>query len=99
MTTRTINRINELSSERTRLYLQAGSRGRVIARSVARIQRVSRELEALWDQRRRERAGCLDGVDLIVHRAYEQAYGRHYEDTISPPTVREPADGAVEVAA
>lgn len=99
MSTRTINRINLLASERTRLYQRAGGGGRTDARSVARIQQVSRELETLWDQRRRERTGRLEGVDLIVHRAYEQAYGRRYEDAISPPTVAESEDDAVEVAA
>ncbi len=99
MTTRTINRINQLSAERMRLYQEAASGGRTDGLTVMRIRHVSDELEALWEERRRERAGRLEGIDLVVHRAYEQTYGRRYEDAISPPTVGEPADDAVEVAA
>lgn len=99
MTTRTINRINQLSAERMQLYQEAASGGRTDGLTVIRIRHVSDELEALWEERRRERAGRLEGIDLVVHRAYEQTYGPRYEDAISPPTVGEPGDDATKIAA
>ncbi len=94
----TMDRIDRLSAERMRLYQQVGG-GRADTHSLQRIRQVNDELAALWDERRRERAGRLEGVDLVVHRAYEQTYGRRYEDAISPPTVGEPGDEAAEIAA
>jgi len=46
----------------------------------SRIEQIDGELDLLWEQRRRERAGRRDGIDLLVHRAYERTYGADYEE-------------------
>ena len=88
----TISRINELSSERSQLYIQAGNGGSGKASLRARIAAIDRELGALWDQRRRERAGHSEGIDRVIERSYEAIYGRGYEDVVSPAQAESEAD-------
>lgn len=80
----TLERINQLSAERTRLYRHAAAEEPACPRRVQRLHEVVRELEELWERRRRERAGRREGVDLLVDRAYARAYGEGYDDPISP---------------
>ena len=80
----TIDRINAFSAERLALYRQASNGHRGDPEVIRRIQEITIELERLWDQRRRERAGRKDGIDLLVDQAYRAAYGRGYEEAISP---------------
>ena len=86
---RTIDRINQLSAERARLYREATNGHRGDPEVLVRLHVLDAEIERLWELRRRERAGRRDGIDLLVDRAYEQAYGRRYEDAVSPPKVAE----------
>ncbi len=95
----TIDRINELSEERSRLFRLAGNGRRGDAEVLRRIQQISQELEHLWELRRQERAGRRDGIDLLVDRAYEAAYGSAYEDAVSPARVAEPEGEKLAVAA
>lgn len=83
----TIDRINQLSAERSELFRRAsnGRRGDPVVRD--RIAAIDAELATLWQQRRTERAGRREGIDLLVDRSYAQAYGRNYEDAIAPPAV------------
>jgi len=84
MATSVLDRINRLSEERSELYRSAGNgglRGPALRRCVQEIQV---ELDRLWDQRRRHRAGRLEGIDLLVQRAYERLYGRGF-DTVPIP--------------
>lgn len=92
----TIDRINQLSAERSTLYALTanGHRGE----PVWRIREVSQELEVLWDRRREELAGHRDAIELLVDRAYERVYGSGFDDVVMPPRVREP-EGEVSVAA
>ena len=85
MTVDTAQRINELSTERSNLFRQAanGRRGDPAVRQ--RIALVSDELERLWDLRRQERAGRLEGIDRLIDSAYQRVYGADYEDAVSPP--------------
>ena len=100
MSTSTIDRINQLSAERSRLFLQAANGHRGDSKVLLRIHQLDAELERLWDERRRERAGRRDGIDLLVDRAYQETYGRDFEDAVSPPAVSEADEGqAVAVAA
>jgi len=100
VSTSTIDRINQLSAERSRLFLQAGNGRRGDSKVLLRIHQISAELERLWDERRRERAGRRDGIDLLVDRAYQETYGRDFEDAVSPPAVSEADEGrTVAVAA
>ena len=79
------NRINQLSAERAELYRQRDNGRRRDAHVLRRIQEASRELDGLWDERRRERIGRLEGIDLLVDRAYARAYGEDYDDAVAPP--------------
>ena len=88
--TTTIDRINELSAERGRLFRQAGNGRRGDAEVLRRIKEVSEEIGRLWEERRAERAGRRDGIDLLVDRAYQDAYGRGYEEAVFPTPVAEP---------
>ncbi len=99
MMTTTMNRINQLSAERSKLYSLAlnGRRGDPNVRQ--RIAETSRELEALWEQRRQERAGRREGIDLIVDRAYERLYGRGYDEAVAPLRPGSPEDEAATLAA
>jgi hypothetical protein len=88
----TIERINELSAERGRLYGQAGNGRRGDVAVLQRIKELTDEIGRLWTERRMERAGHRDGIDLLVDRAYQDAYGRSYEETVFPTPVAEPDD-------
>ena len=78
-------RINQLSQERAELYRQRDNGRRRDASVMRRIREVSGELDGLWDERRRERVGRLEGIDLLVDRAYARAYGEDYDDAVAPP--------------
>lgn len=78
-------RINQLSAERSELYRQRGNGRRRDANVLRRIQEVGHELDGLWGERRRERIGRLEGIDLLVDRAYTRAYGEDYDDAVAPP--------------
>ena len=93
------NRINQLSAERAELYRQRGNGRRRDANVLRRIQEASRELDGLWDERRRERVGRLEGVDLLVDRVYARAYGEDYDDAVAPPRVAASEDEAATLAA
>ncbi len=92
-------RINQLSAERSDLYRQRGNGRRRDANVLRRIQEVGRKLDGLWDERRRERIGRLEGIDLIVDRAYAQAYGEDYDDAVAPPRDAASEREAVTLAA
>ena len=78
-------RMNQLSEERSELYRQRGNGSRGDVNVLRRIREVGRELDGLWDERRRERIGRLEGIDLLVDRAYARAYGEDYDDAVAPP--------------
>ncbi|MEX0786311.1 MAG: hypothetical protein WD939_06720, partial [Dehalococcoidia bacterium] len=86
----TIERINELTEERARLYRAATNGRRGDADVLQRIHEISQALDELWEQRRRERVGRLEGIDLLVEKAYERAYGPRYEESVRPSPVAEP---------
>ena len=94
-----MKRINRLSSERASLYRMAlnGHSGDPDVRR--RIDDVTRELDALWDERRRERAGRVEGIDLLVERSYAQLYGSNYADAVAPIPVAATEDEAATIAA
>jgi hypothetical protein len=94
----TIDRINQLSSERTRLYSRAGNGRRGDTALLQRIHEIDAELKALWQRRRQERAGRPEGIDLLVERSYEQAYGRGFDDAVAPVPVAEAADARLAAA-
>jgi len=87
-----MERINELSAERGRLYRLAGNGRRGEVDVLRRIKELSQEIDRLWEQRRVERAGRRDGIDLLVDRSYQDAYGRGYEEAVFPTPVAEPED-------
>jgi hypothetical protein len=95
----TIDRINQLSSERATLYAQASNGGRAAKAVLGRVHEIDAELASLWALRRQEKATRRDGIDLIVDRAYALVYGGDYENAVSPAPVSEPADERVAVAA
>ncbi len=86
--TATLEQINQLTAERFQMYRLAG-RGAAGARIRLRIAEISLELGGLWDERRRERAGRLDGIDQLVDREYRRIYGPGYEEVVRPPAVAE----------
>ena len=90
----TIERINQLSAERTRLYREATNGHRGDPEVLVRIHVIDAELQRLWDLRRQEKARQRDAIDRLVDHAYAQAYGPRYEDAVSPPAVAEPAAAA-----
>ena len=92
-------RMNQLSEERSELYRQRGNGRRRDANVLRRIQEVGRELDGLWDERRRERIGRLEGIDLLVDRAYARAYGEDYDDAVAPPRVAASEDAVATLAA
>ena len=94
MTTLTMERINGLAAKRAELYRTASTRGGAGVRQ--RIKSLTAELDELWDQRRQERIGKLEGIDLLVERSYAQLYGSNFQDAVAPPSVSEAED---EVAA
>ncbi len=83
-----LDRINEATAERATLYGLVG-RGAAHARNRLRIAEISQELSNLWDDRRRERAGHLDGIDRLVDQEYRRIYGTTYEEVARPPAVAE----------
>lgn len=95
--TTTLDRINQLSAERSTLYRQAtnGRSGDPTVRR--RVQEINAQTEALWERRRVERAGRLEGIDQLIDREYQRLYGRDYEDAVAPVRVEE--DEAASLAA
>jgi len=97
-TTTTIECINELTAERSRLYRLASNGGRT-PDVMAKIHALTAELEHLWELRRQERAGRVEGIDALIEGQYARIYGRDYEEILAPPTVGEPEDDKLLVAA
>ena len=97
MTTQTMEHINGLSAKRAELYSIALNGGG--ARIRQRIKDVTAELDELWDRRRQERVGRLEGIDLLVERSYARVYGKSYQDAVSPPRVSEAEDEVVALVA
>ena len=95
----TIERINELTEERSRLYRLATNGRTGDTKVLQRIAEITRALDLLWEQRRHERVGRREGIDLLVDRVYQEIYGARYEDAIRPPAVGEPEDAPVPLAA
>ena len=85
----TIERIDKLSNERSRLYRIALASRRGDMELKQRVAKITGELDQLWDLRRRERVGRLDGIDLLVERSYAQIYGDDYRDVVAPAAVEE----------
>ena len=85
----TIERIDKLSNERSRLYRIAKDSRRAKGTLKERVAQITGELDQLWDLRRRERIGRLDGIDLLVERSYAKIYGDDYRDVVAPPAVEE----------
>ncbi len=94
-----LERINQLTQQRSQLnQAQDGQRRNPAFRSL--IAKIGGELDALWNQRRQERAGQREGIDLLIERSYESAYGPGYEDAVSPTAVESEVDDvAVTLAA
>jgi hypothetical protein len=84
MATSVLERISRLSEERSELYRSAGNGGLGGSALRQRVHEIADELDRLWEQRRRQRAGRLEGIDLLVQRAYERLYGRGF-DTVPMP--------------
>ena len=87
MTTK--ERIDQLSEERSRLYRFAPASRRRDTELKQRVAEITDELNPLWDLRRRERIGRLDGIDLLVERSYARVYGDDYRDVVAPAAVEE----------
>ncbi len=85
----TIERIDQLSNERSRLYRIALDSRRGDVELKQRVAKITGELDQLWDLRRRERVGQLDGIDLLVERSYVKTYGEDYRDAVAPAAVEE----------
>jgi hypothetical protein len=94
----TMERIDKLSSERSRLYRSTHTSRRDAPKLKQRIAKITGELDQLWELRRRERIGRLDGIDLIVDQAYTHTYGKGYRDAVAPAAVEEEQD-AMELVA
>jgi hypothetical protein len=88
----TMDRINELSVERAKLYRQASNGGRGNRDALARIKTIGAEIDALWEQRRVDRIGKREGIDLVIDRVYEHTYGKGYEDAAAAVAVAESSD-------
>ena len=95
----TIDRINQLSAERATLFSLASNGHRGDPRVRQQIVQIGGELESLWNVRRQERAGHLEGIDLLVDRSYRQLYGRDYDDAVAPPLVGPEEEHAAAIAA
>ncbi len=95
----TLERINSLSAERSTLYRLATNGRRGDPRVRQQIDQISAELESLWETRRRERAGRLDGIDLLVDRSYAQLYGGDYHEAVAPLRVDDGPEEAATLAA
>ena len=85
----TIERIDQLSDERSRIYRVATASRLGDVALKQRVGEITAELDQLWDLRRRERIGRLDGIDLLVERSYAQIYGDDYRDVVAPAAVEE----------
>ena len=96
--TTTIQRIDQLSNERARLYGIGLAARRGDQELSQRIKKISGELDQLWDLRRRERVGKLDGIDLLVDRSYAKIYGKDYRDVVAPAAVDEEGQAVALVA-
>ncbi|MCH8950224.1 MAG: hypothetical protein IIB87_07600 [Chloroflexi bacterium] len=98
MTTLTMERINSLTAKRAEFYRTAlnGGGGAGVRQ---RIKSLTAELGELWDRRREERVGKLEGIDLLVERSYAQLYGSNYQDAVAPPSVSEAEDEVVALVA
>lgn len=97
--TTTLDRINQLSAERSKLFSFASNGHLGDPRVRQQIAQIGSELESLWSARRQERAGQREGIDLLVDRSYEQLYGRDYEDAVAPLRVGSEEENAVAIAA
>ena len=97
-TTATMSRINRLTEKRAKLYSAASSGRKSGAAVREQINRISAELEQLWELRRRERVGRLDGIDLLIDQSYAQIYGTRFEDVVAPPTVNDTEQDVALVA-
>lgn len=95
----TIDRINQLSAERATLFSLASNGHHGDPRVRQQIVQIGGELESLWNVRRQERAGHLEGIDLLVDRSYRQLYGRDYDDAVAPPLVGPEEEHAAAIAA
>lgn len=84
MNTDLSDEIDQLSGERALLYRETANGRHGDRQAIARIQEISRALEALWAQRRQQRAGRLEGIELMVDRAYASVYGEHYDHSEGP---------------
>ena len=98
MNTGTLAQINELASERSRLYRLVGTGG-ADADVGHRIFEIGSELETLWEHRRQEKAARRDGIDLLVDREYERIYGDGYDDAVRPVPVAEAEEETAAIAA
>ncbi len=94
----TMERIDKLSSERSRLYRNTHTSRRTAPKLKQRIAKITGELDQLWDLRRSERIGRPDGIDLLVDRSYKQTYGDGYRDAVAPAAVEEAQDAMKLVA-
>ena len=94
----TIERIDHLSNERSQLYRSADSSRRAARGLKQRVANITAELDQLWERRRVERIGHLDGIDLLVEESYVSTYGDTYRDTVSPTPVEEEQEAMALVA-
>lgn len=95
----TVDRINQLSTERATLFSLASNGHRGDPRVRQQIVQIGSDLESLWNVRRQERAGHREGIDLLVDRSYERLYGRDYDDVVAPPRVGPEEERAAAIAA
>ena len=80
-------------------YQQDGRRQPPADRELTQhIKEITVELDQLWDLRRRERVGKLDGIDLLVEKSYVEVYGKDYRDVVAPPAVEEESQTVALVA-
>jgi hypothetical protein len=94
----TIQSIDQLSIERSRLYRIALDPRRGDEEVKQHIKDLTAELDQLWDLRRRERVGQLDGIDLLVDKSYAEIYGDNYRDAVAPAAVEEEGQAVALVA-
>lgn len=67
----TVDRINYLAQERSRLYLEAGRRS-LEDHELQRLADLDRQLAELWQIRRRELVGRRDYLIALVEAAYQR---------------------------
>jgi len=60
---------------------------------------IAREIEALWEVRRREKAGETEGLDLLADRPFADLCGENYLDALKPQKVDEPEKVPLDAAA